>query len=89
MAALAGGQAEGQRDVGLAGAAVAQQQHVLAAQQELRARQFQHHGLVQRGDGQEVEAVQALDHGNFACRMRRSVARRSRSSNSSSVMRSR
>ena len=62
MAVLASCQAEGQRDMGLAGSGVAQQQHVLAAQQELRACQFQHHGLVQRRDGEEVEAVEALDH---------------------------
>src|ERR1035437_610016 len=48
--------------MGLAGAAVPEQQHVLSSQQELRADQFQHHGLVQRRDGEEVEAVEALDH---------------------------
>jgi hypothetical protein len=62
MAVLASCQAEGQCYMRLAGTGVAQQQHVLAAQQELRACQFQHHGLVQRRDGEEVEAVEALDH---------------------------
>ena len=47
LAALAGSQPEGQGDVRLAGAGVAQQQHVLASQQELASDQFQHHRLVQ------------------------------------------
>ena len=38
-----------------------QQQHVLAAGEELASGQFQHQGLVQRGDGQEVEGVHSLD----------------------------
>ncbi len=57
---LAGGQAESQRDMRLTGGGVAEQQHVLVAHQELTARQFQHHRLVERRHGEEVEAVQAF-----------------------------
>ena len=57
---LAGGQPEPQRDVGLAGAAVAERDDVLAAGYILRAGQFQHQGLVERWDGGEVEAVETL-----------------------------
>ena len=62
VAALAGGQAEGECEVSFSRATVAQQQHVLPTQQKLTTRQLQHHGLVQRWDGQELEGVQALDH---------------------------
>jgi ABC-type cobalamin transport system ATPase subunit len=47
VAKLAGCLAESQRSMGLAGSRVAQQQNILAAQQEYLARQFQNHGLVQ------------------------------------------
>src|ERR1035437_6601701 len=60
-ALLAGCQPEPQRDVGLAGAAVAERDDILAAGDVLRAGQLQHQGLVERGDGGEVEAVEALD----------------------------
>ena len=42
-------------------AAVAQQQHVLAAGEELRSCQFQYQGFVHGRDGEEVEAVHGLD----------------------------
>ena len=41
--------------------AVARQQDVLAASEELASRQLQHQGLVQRWDSQEIEAVHDLD----------------------------
>ena len=46
--------------MGLAGAARAQGDDVLAPLDPLAARQLQHLRLVQRGDGLEVEAVEAL-----------------------------
>ncbi len=58
---LAASQAKSQGDVRFAGAAVAQQQDVLATDEELASRQFQYQGLVQRRDGEEVEAVHGLD----------------------------
>ena len=57
---LAGRQSEPQGDVGLAGAARAQGDDVLAPIDEGAAGQFHGQGLVQRGDDLEVEAVQAL-----------------------------
>ena len=45
----------------LAGAAVADRDDVLAAGDVLRAGQLQHQGLVERRQGQEVEAVEAFD----------------------------
>ena len=62
MAALTCSQTERQGDVGFAGAAVAEQQDVFLAVEILASRQFQDQGLVERGDGEEVEAVQALHH---------------------------
>ena len=62
---LACGETEGQRDVGLAGSAVAEQQYVLAAREELAPRQFQHHRLVERRHGEEVEAVEAFGDGEL------------------------
>ena len=59
-APLAGGQPEPQGDMGLARAARAQGDDVLAPLDPLAARQLQHLRLVQRGDGLEVEAVEAL-----------------------------
>ena len=47
--------------MGLAGAAVADGDDVLAALDVFAAGQFHHQGLVHRGDGREVEGVQALD----------------------------
>jgi hypothetical protein len=61
VTALAGSQSQSQADVRLACATVAQQQYVLAASKELASRQLQDQGLVQRRDGQEVEAVHGLD----------------------------
>src|SRR5216683_3848650 len=43
------------------GATVTDRDDVLAAGDVLRACQFQHQGFVERGDGGEVEAVEALD----------------------------
>ncbi len=48
---LAGREAEPQRNVSLAGAAVAERDDVLAAGDVLRASQLQHQGLVERWDG--------------------------------------
>ena len=62
-ALLAGRQAETEGDVGLAGAAVAERDEVLAALDVLAAGQLQDQRLVERGDDLEVEAVEALDHG--------------------------
>jgi hypothetical protein len=45
----------------LAGAAVADRNHVLSPQHIFRAGQFQHQCLVQRWQRQEVEAVEAFD----------------------------
>ena len=57
---LAGGHAQAQGHVGLAGAAVADGDDVLLALDVFTACQFHHQGLVQRRDGWEVEGVQAL-----------------------------
>jgi hypothetical protein len=46
--------------MGLTGARVAERNDVLARQHVLAARQFEHQHLVQRGDGGEVERVEAL-----------------------------
>ena len=62
-ALLAGRQAETEGDVGLAGAAVAERDEVLAALDVLAAGQLQDQRLVERGDDLEVEAIEALDHG--------------------------
>ena len=59
-ALLAGGQPQGQGDMGLAGAAVAECDDVLPAQDELAAPQLQHQHLVEARDGGEVEGVEAL-----------------------------
>src|ERR1019366_6205229 len=59
-ALLAGGQPESEGHVSLAGAAVADRDDVLSASDVLRAGQLQHQGLVERGDGGEVEAVETL-----------------------------
>ena len=57
---LAGGQAEPQRNVALAGAGVAERDDVLAALDVLAARQLHHQRLVQGRQRREVEAVEAL-----------------------------
>src|SRR3954452_10470836 len=59
-ALLTGGQPEPESDMGLAGAAVAESDHVLPPLDVLAARQLQHQQLVERRDRGEVEAVQAL-----------------------------
>ena len=60
-ALLAGGQPEAQGDMGLAGAAGAEGDDVLAPLDPFAAGQFQHLHLVQAGDRLEVEAVEAFD----------------------------
>ena len=60
MTALTSCQTERQCDVCFAGAAVAEQQDVFLAVEILRARQFENQRLVQRRDGEEVEAFEAL-----------------------------
>jgi hypothetical protein len=45
----------------LAGAGVAEGDDVLAPRDVFRAGEFQHQGLVERGERQEVEAVEAFD----------------------------
>ena len=62
-APLAGGQAQSQGDVGLAGAAVADGNHVFTALDVLAPGQLHDQGFVHRGDGGEVEGVQALGGG--------------------------
>jgi hypothetical protein len=59
VAALAGGQTKRRSDVGFSCAAVAGQQYVLTADEELASRELQ--SLFQRWNSQEVEAVDALD----------------------------
>ena len=51
--------------MGLAGSAVAEQQYVLSAREELASRQLQHHRLVECWHGEEVEAVEALGDGEL------------------------
>jgi hypothetical protein len=60
-ALLAGGQSQSEGNVRLAGAAIAERYDVLAAGDVFRAGKFQHQGLVERRQGQEVEAVEAFD----------------------------
>jgi hypothetical protein len=62
-ALLAGGEDEAERDVGLAGAAGPERDEVLAARDVLAAGELEDQGLVERGDGLEVEAIQALASG--------------------------
>ena len=64
---LAGGQAQAQGDVGLAGAAVADGDDVLSALDVFTPGQLHDQCFVKRGDGQEVEGVQAF-RGGKACR---------------------
>ena len=58
---LAGRQPQAQGDVRLAGAGVADRDDVLAPRDVFRAGEFQHQGLVERGERQEVKAVEAFD----------------------------
>src|SRR6516162_323807 len=62
-ALLAGGQSEAERNVSLAGAAVAERDDILAARNVLGACQLQYQGLVERRDDGEVEAVETLHRG--------------------------
>src|ERR1700719_650391 len=57
---LAGCETEPETNVCLAGAVVADRDDVLPASHILRAGELQHEGLVERGNGREVEAVQTL-----------------------------
>src|ERR1022692_1156331 len=57
---LTGRETESETDVGLAGAGVADRDDVLPAGHILRTGELQHEGLVERRNGGEVEAVQAL-----------------------------
>jgi hypothetical protein len=61
QASLAGGEAKPEGDVGLAGAAVAERDHVLPLLHVAAAGELQDQHLVQGRDRGEVEAVQALD----------------------------
>ena len=58
---LAGGQSQTQGDVGLAGAAVADGDDVLPVLDVSAPGQLHHQDLVHRGNGREVEGVQAFD----------------------------
>src|ERR1700691_5439811 len=57
---LTGRETEPEANVGLASAGVADRDDVLPAGHILRAGELQHEGLVERRNGGEVEAVQAL-----------------------------
>src|SRR3979490_2736228 len=57
---LTGRETEPETNVGPAGAAVADRDEILPAGHILRAGELQHEGLVERRNGSEVEAVQAL-----------------------------
>ena len=61
--ALASGQTQAQGNVGLAGAAVADGDDILPPFDVFTAGQFQDQDFVHRGDGQEVEGIQAFDRG--------------------------
>src|SRR4051794_10191985 len=63
MTTLAGSQAERQRDMRLSGSAVAQEQEIFFAREELASGQLQDQRFVEGWHGQELEAVQALDNG--------------------------
>ena len=60
---LAGGETQSQGHVGLAGAAVADGDDVLPALDVSAPGQLHHQCLVHRGDGWEVQCVQALHRG--------------------------
>ena len=60
---LAGSQAQTQGDVGLAGAAISDSDHVLPVLDVFTPGQFHDQDFVHRGYGQEVEGVQAFDRG--------------------------
>jgi len=58
---LASGESEREGNVGLAGAAIAKRDDILAAQDVLAAGELQHQHLVEAGNGGEVERVEAFD----------------------------
>ena len=58
---LAGCQTEAEGDMGLAGAAVAERDDVLSTLDVFTSCQFQDQHLVERGNGFEVEAIEAFD----------------------------
>jgi hypothetical protein len=60
---LAGGECEAERDVGLAGTAGAKGDDVFTALDVVATGEFQDEGLVEGGDGREIEAVEAFDGG--------------------------
>src|SRR4051794_35824603 len=86
---LTGGKTQGQGNMGLPGAAVAEHDDVVASNNKLAARQLQYQRLVEAGHRGEVEGVQALHRREAGLRMRRSTRRRSRSISSGSARRSR
>src|SRR3954465_9088246 len=57
---LTGGKTQGQSNMGLPGAAVAEHDDVVAGNNKLAARQLQYQRLVEGGHRGEVEGVQAL-----------------------------
>ena len=59
-AALAGGQAKSQTDMGLSSSTIAESDDVITGDDIFAARQFQHEHLVEAGDGGEVERVEAF-----------------------------
>jgi hypothetical protein len=67
QALLAGGEAQAEGRVGLAGAARAEGDDVLAALDPLAAGELQHLHLVERRDCLEVEAVEALGGRELCC----------------------
>lgn len=69
----------------LAGAAVAERDHVISAQDQLAEGEFQHQHLVEAGDRGGVEYVEALDGGDPGLPMGPSTMRLSRSISSSST----
>src|SRR5256714_13254904 len=84
-------QPQSESNMRLAGAAVADRDHVVAASDVFAASELQDQCLIERRDRREVKTVQALHCftvGNRASLMRRSTMRRSRSISSSSARRS-
>ena len=61
-AALTGGEAERQTDMGLAGATVAHSNNIVACHDIFAAREFENEWLVERGNRGEVECVETLQY---------------------------
>jgi len=78
----------GQSDMALAGAAVAERDDVLPAQDELAAPSSSTSILLRLGIAVKSKVSKLFTAGNRAARMRRSTTRRSRSINSNSTRRS-